>query len=991
MEMERKPYLSQEAYPMSASPGMIHPEKSYQSSTSKHRPSSFLYKIKRDVYNEETFQQEHRSKFLSSGTLAENVSSRRHQVLCNCTWHKFLRCMITIFPFLKWVCFYRWKDWLLGDLLAGLSVGFVQIPQGLALSLLTRQLVPPLNVAFSAFCSSIVYVIFGSCHQMSIGPFFLMSALMINVLKHQPFNDGHLILGTFVPTDFTAPFYIEKYNESLSVVAATTFLTGMIQLSMGVLGIGFMAMYLPEAVVSAYLAAAALHIILSQLPCVFGVMIAFHAGPIAFFSNIINYCVALPKANSTSILLFLTAAVALRISKCLRMSFNHYPIEFPMELILILGFAALANKINMATENSKLFIEMMPFSLVSPTLPDFSIIRYIVLQSISLSLVSSFLLIFLGRKIASFHNYRVNSNQDLIAIGLCNVISACFSSHVFTGAVARTMIQDKSGGRQQFASLVGAGVMLLLMVKVGRFFYELPNVILAAVILINVIPYLQVIYNLPGLWRKDQFDCISWMVTFISTVFLGLDVGLVISLLFAFFIVTVRSHRTEVTCLGQVPHTNLYKSITDYRELIIIPGVQIFQCCNAITFINVYHLKSALLKELGMVSVPLEEEEIFGLFNESETSLEREKICRCFCSCEDLEPPPRIAYTERFKYKEPDSSSVNLVHSSHLDPTSPSDSMLNGVEQELSYVVPSTSQRLQEEPYENVERGWASSNSLQKNIPSLQDTTAGKMKLTTPYSDVALQPSTHTIILDFSLVHYVDCRGLVVLRQMCNAFQNANILVLITGCHSAVIREFEKCDFFDHGITKAHLFLTLHDAVLYALSRKAPDNSELSVDEGETVIQETYTESDKVLGSLEKIGMENDKPLYDKSRGFLDSSTNTSYHLPKYRKPKDESLELDLDLYDIVEPKEEPQQMDLDMSLDRVLENEELEELEELEPEAESELEIVSDPQPERPPEPKSTPKASVYSRHLYQPIYQPAAPSTQPQPLPWRRSSEKR
>lgn len=64
---------------------------------------------------------------------------------------------------------------------------------------------------------------------LSAGPFFLMSALMINVLKHQPFNDGHLILGTFVPTDFTAPFYIEKYNESLSVVAATTFLTGMIQ------------------------------------------------------------------------------------------------------------------------------------------------------------------------------------------------------------------------------------------------------------------------------------------------------------------------------------------------------------------------------------------------------------------------------------------------------------------------------------------------------------------------------------------------------------------------------------------------------------------------------------------------------------------------------------------------------------------------------------------------------------------------------------------
>lgn len=111
---------------------------------------------------------------------------------------------------------------------------------------------------------------------------------------------------------------------------------------------------------------------------------------------------------------------------------------------------------------------------------------------------------------------------------------------------------------------------------------------------------------------------------------------------------------------------------------------------------------------------------------------------------------------------------------------------------------------------------------------------------------------------------------------MCNAFQNANILVLISGCHceyplceravctlgallprcltlcvrvwfvASVVRAFEKNDFFDAGITKAQLFLTLHDAVLFALSRKFPESSELSVDESETVIQETYSETDKV-------------------------------------------------------------------------------------------------------------------------------------------------
>ncbi|XP_019060266.1 testis anion transporter 1 isoform X4 [Fukomys damarensis] len=876
---------------------MTKPEKGNQNSTSKSRLNSFLYKIKRDVYNEESFQQEYRKTAPSTGTMNTDVATIRHQVLCHCSWHKFLRCMVTIFPFLEWMCLYRFKDWLLGDLLAGLSVGLVQVPQGLVLSLLTRQLVPPLNVAYAAFCSSVVYVIFGSCHQMSIGPFFLVSALMINVLKEKPFNKGHLILGTFLKDDFTVPSYFDNYNKSLSVVAATTFLTGLIQLSMGLLGMGFMATYLPEAVISAYLAAVALHLVLSQLPCVFGVMITFHAGPVAFFYNILNYCVALPKANSTSILLFLTAVVALRINKCIRISFNHYPIEFPMELFLILGFTVFANKIDMATENSKTFAEMTPFRFLFPTLPDFTIFGKVVLQSISLSLVSSFLLIFLGKRIASFHNYRVNSNQDLIAIGLCNVISSCFRTSVFTGAMARTIIQDKSGGRQQFASLVGAGVMLLLMVKVGSFFYELPNAVLAAIILSNVIPYLEAIYNLPSLWRQDQYDCVAWMVTFTSTIFLGLDMGLLVSLLFSFFIITVRSHRTEITRLGQIPNTNIYKSITDYRE---------------------------------------------------------------------------IAYTERYEYQEDfSSSSGNLIHCTPLEPTTLSQKTSD---------EETPSQRYHGEICEDVGKGWPSSNTLQKSVPSPQDPGAApaERRLNAPCSDVTVQPATHTIILDFSLVHYVDSQALVILRQMCNAFQNASILVLFTGCHSCVLREFEKNDFFDDGITKAHLFLSLHDAVLFALSRNAADGSELSVEEGETVLQETYSEPDKAF-KRQKTGTENDKSRYEKSCGFLESSRNTSQRFPKVQKPKEESLAFDLGLDDTGESAE-PSGLDLSLDLDQVLDNELG-----LEPELEPHMDLEW----ERQPDPRS--RAHVYPPQHFRPMYHAPAQGSQPQLSPRMRSAEKR
>uniref|UniRef100_A0A8C6GRU7 Solute carrier family 26, member 8 n=1 Tax=Mus spicilegus TaxID=10103 RepID=A0A8C6GRU7_MUSSI len=742
-------------------------ERSLQSFSNRYRQIPFVYDVKRSVYNEENFQQEHRKKGPTSGNVDIDITTFKHHVQCRCSWHKFLRCMLTVFPFLEWICLYRFKDWLLGDLLAGLSVGLVQVPQGLILSLLTRQLIPPLNVTYAAFCSSVIYVIFGSCHQMSIGPFLLVSALMINVLKDRPFNSGHLILGTFVKDDFSVPTFYLSYNRSLSMVASTTFLTGIIQLSMGMLGMGFMATYLPEATTSAYLAAVALHIIVAQMTCILGIMVSFHAGPVSFIYNIINYCIALPKANSTSILLFITSVVALRINKCIRITFNRYPIEFPMELLLILGFSLLTSKITMATENSKMLMNMIPYSFVFPENPEFGILSRVVLQALSLSFVSSFLLVSLGKKVANFHNYRTNSNQDLIAIGLCNLLSSFFKCCVFTGSLSRTTIQDKSGGRQQFASLVGAGVMLLLMVKMASFFHNLPNAVLAGIILSNVVPYLEAIYNLPSLWRQDKYECVVWMVTFSSAILLGLDVGLLISLAFTFFVITIRSHRTKILVLGQIPNTNIYRNVNDYREVILLPGVKIFQCCSSITFVNVYHLKHKVLKEVNMVKLPLKEEEIYTLFHESETSIAENKLCRCFCDCEELEPEIRVVYTERYENRQEQDSSINLIRCSYLGS---GDSSQVTSEEQIPYTVSSTSQRNIVQSYEDTEKAWLP-NSPPRNSPlpppeaSESLAQSRSRSIIMPYSDTSVQNNTHTIILDFSMVHYVDNRALVILRQ----------------------------------------------------------------------------------------------------------------------------------------------------------------------------------------------------------------------------------
>ncbi|XP_047414439.1 testis anion transporter 1 [Sciurus carolinensis] len=957
----------------------MQPERSSQIYSYKYSQNSFLYDVKREIYNEENFQQEHRRRASSSGTMDINITTFRHHVQCRCSWHRFLRCMYIIFPFLEWTYSYRFKDWLLGDLLAGLSVGIVQIPQGLTLSLMIRQLIPPLNVAYTSFCSSVIYVIFGSCHQMSIGPFFLVSALMINVLKERPFNYGHLVMGTFLKDDFTSPYFYTDYNRSLSVVQTTTFLTGIFQLSMGMFGVGFLATYLPEAMIGAYLAAVALHIMLSELTCVLGIVISFHAGPISFFYNIVNYCIGLPKANSTSILLFLTTVVALRINKCIKFSFNQYPINCPVELFLILGFTVFAHKINLVTENSATFIDMIPYSFLFPSVPVLDhFLPRVLLPAASLSFVSSFMLIFLGKKIASLHNYRINSNQDLIAIGLCNVVSSFFKSCVYTAAFARTIIQDKTGGRQQFASLVGAGVMLLLMVKVGQFFYDLPNAVLAGVILSNVMPYLETIYNLPTLWRQNQHDFVLWILTFLSAIFLGLDIGLLVSLVCAFFIFTVRSHRTKILTLGQIPNTNIYRSINDYREVTSIPGVKIFQCCNSITFVNVYHLKDKLLKEVGMVRVPLKEEEIFRLFNQNESHL-HDKLCRCTCNCDELETPPRIIYTERFENKQNlDSSSINLVRCSHLDSINMSQSLSDD---QVPNTGSSTSQRNQEQNYEDVEKVRLANHPSRNSLLPLPEATESQELSTIPYSDRSYQPSIHTIILDFSMVHYVDFQALVVLRQMCNAFQNANILVLMAGCHPSVVRMFEKNDFFDAGITKAQLFLSLHDAVLFASSRKFTELSELSDDESETVIQETYSDVNK-----------NDIPRFKMGSNFPESKKNPSPSFAKAQQTVEEESEFDLEMEPMLESE---QDVRLDSYLDQELENEsELEPRSDLEPDTEPQSELELEPEtevePETDPEPKTPPEAYTYPRrHHWQPHS--GVPQTQSQTRPQTPSMERR
>uniref|UniRef100_A0A8D2Q2N2 SLC26A/SulP transporter domain-containing protein n=1 Tax=Varanus komodoensis TaxID=61221 RepID=A0A8D2Q2N2_VARKO len=605
--------------------------------------------------------------------------------------------IVKMFPILNWLCSYRVTEWILGDIHAGINVGMIQIFQGLSGIFLTGLPLPFINSFYSAFCCSLTYVIFGTSRHVSIG----------------------------------------KYYSDLLIFLILTLLCPSLKLLLGFLGLGFVTTYVSESLMNAYLTAAALHVVISQLSVIFGIVIDFHSGPLAFFYNLVYYCMGLPKASSTSILLFLLSLLMLRVSKCIKITYKHYPVEFPMEFFF----------------GSKQVFQMAPDRFLHPTFPDLSKLSKIILHASSLAIVSYFLLIFVGKKYANIHNYHIRHTQDLMAIGLCNVFSSLFRNFAVSCAMSTTVIQEKTGGKTQLAALIGISLMLVAVLKFGSLFQYPPNAVSAAIVLVNMFPFLEKFMDVPFLWRQDKYDFGIWIVTFLAVICLGLDIGLGIAMGFAFFIISVRSHRMKMLTLGQIPNTNIYRSFSDYCEAMEIQGVKIFQCCASISSANMKHFKAFILQKMDMKAVPLDEHEMRALISVSMSSVKgKNKDLNCACVCDPPEPLPRVRdfFVLLFSFKQA---------TSHFVESGP---ICNSLQ---------TFQINSSDPEEEVEdQGWGWQREELNKLWLCSEPPLTRS--TTQLYPLDSEPATyviHTIILDFSMVHFVDLQASYLLREVCHS------------------------------------------------------------------------------------------------------------------------------------------------------------------------------------------------------------------------------
>ncbi|RLV99565.1 hypothetical protein DV515_00009727 [Chloebia gouldiae] len=221
-------------------------------------------------------------------------------------------------------------------------------------------------------------------------------------------------------------------------------------------------------------------------------------------------------------------------------------------------------------------------------------------NAFAIAVVGYAICISLGKIFALKHGYKVDSNQELIALGLCNFLGGFFQCFAISCSMSRSLVQESTGGNSQVAGVIASLVILVTILKIGELFRDLPKAILAAIIIVNLKGMFKQFNDLSTLWKSNKVDLLVWVVTFIATLLLNLDIGLAASVAFGLLTVIFRTQLPHYSILGRISDTDVYRDVVEYEMAQEVPGVKIFRSSSTIYFANVELYAEALKKKSGI-------------------------------------------------------------------------------------------------------------------------------------------------------------------------------------------------------------------------------------------------------------------------------------------------------------------------------------------------------------------------------------------------------
>uniref|UniRef100_A0A3P9L9I7 Solute carrier family 26 member 6 n=1 Tax=Oryzias latipes TaxID=8090 RepID=A0A3P9L9I7_ORYLA len=523
--------------------------------------------------------------------------SERVKKSVRCSGPRLKKALFSTVPILSWLPRYPFKEYAVGDLISGISVGIMQLPQGMAYALLAS--VPPIFGLYSSFYPVLIYFIFGTSKHISLGTYAVMS-VMIGGVTERLAPDSDFMTWDNV-TNATLIDTVARDAERVRVAAAVTFMSGIFQILLGVVQFGFVVTYLSEPLVRGYTTAAAIHVIVSQLKYSFGISPDRYSGPLSLIYTVIEICYLLPKTNIGTLVVTLVAILGLFLAKELNAYLSKkIPVPIPTELIAIIIATIVSWQVDLSGKYGIDVVGEIPSGLQPPVFPDVKLFAPVIGDAFALSVVGYGIAISLGRIFALKYGYKVDSNQELVALGLSNSIGGIFQCFAISCSMSRSLVQESSGGKTQVAGALSAVVILFITLWIGTLFEDLPKAVLAAIIHVNLQGMLKQFMDIFALWKSSKIDMMIWIATFILTLLLNPDLGLAASIAFSMLTVIFRTQLPKYSILGRVEDTDIYKPLDGYSKVKELPGILIFRSSATLYFANAEMYQEALGKKSGI-------------------------------------------------------------------------------------------------------------------------------------------------------------------------------------------------------------------------------------------------------------------------------------------------------------------------------------------------------------------------------------------------------
>lgn len=447
-------------------------------------------------------------------------------------------------PILEWLPNYK-KSQLKGDITAGITVSIILIPQGIAYAMIAG--LPPIYGLYSALLPQIIYAIFGSSRQVAVGPVAMDSLI--------------------VATGVTA-LALRGSESYIAIAILLALMVGIIQFLMGVFRLGFVVNFLSKPVISGFASAVALLIGLNQFKNLFGVDFIQSDEIHVLFKDIFERIRMYHP--STAIIGLISCGIIIILRKINR--------KIPSAIIVV-GLGIVLMKYFENYFNNVAIVKDIPSGLPSFSVPviDISLIRELFPAAITLVMIGYLEIISIGKTLeAKQEAYRIRPNQELIALGLSNMVGSLFKSYPITSSFSRSAINQEAGGKTGISAFVSVIMVIITLLFFTPVFYYLPRTILASIIVVAVFNLIQ-IKEAKRLWKINKLDFWLMIVTFLATLFLNIELGVLVGVALSLIVLIFRTSRPYVTELGKVPDSNFYKNKYRFDDVIIEDEILVFR------------------------------------------------------------------------------------------------------------------------------------------------------------------------------------------------------------------------------------------------------------------------------------------------------------------------------------------------------------------------------------------------------------------------------